>query len=260
MMSRPAVLASLFAFLAGAAAADPAIEKPGKPDVTASLIPVGANSDAYWVGDGPGIRAIALDPGAAPPATLAIRDRKGFLTIPTILNRPSPALPVRAGSLRVFASQQPGDAGDPPLFANFKLPETPGHYDIFLNRAENQKGWDEADSLILPASTSAFSPGSFRLVNLSAMPVRWKIGNQIVDLAPRRARMVRPGRTGRLIPFQAAHRADDGFQIILQTGIRLASDQRANVIAYPGRNPKKPCEITWYYQFEPTPASVPADE
>ena len=53
------------------------------------------------------------------------------------------------------------------------------------------------------------------------------------------------------MPVQAAHA--DGFRILIHTGVRLAADQRANLIVYPGRNPKKPCEVTWYYQSEPTP-------
>jgi hypothetical protein len=249
------ILASAPALIPATVTAEPAPpgEKTRKPAVTASLIPVGANSDAYWVGDGPGIRAIALDPGAAPPATLTIRQRDGLQTIPTILNRPSPALTAPAGRLRVYRGQQTGEDGEPPLFADFKLPETPGHYDIFLNRAKDRKDWEDAESLILPASSAAFPLGSFRLVNLSAKPVQFKIGKQLVKLAPRRARTVRAASSGRLIPIRAAHADGESFRIILQTGIRLTSDQRANLVIYPGRQAKKPCEVIWYYQSVPEP-------
>lgn len=252
---------ALLTLLPLAVAAQSPSEEEKAPALTASLIPVGANSDAYWVGDGPGIRAIPLDPEAAPPATLAVREREGLKTIPTILNRPSPALRVRAGTLRIYEGQEAGSDGEPPLFAEFRLPPTPGHYDIFLNRAADRKGWQDAESLILPASPTAFPDGTFRLVNLSAAPVKWRIGGEITDLAPRSARIVplRTGSAGKLVPVQAAHADGDAYKIILQTGIRLAADQRANLIVYPGRNPKKPCEVTWYYQSEPSLEATPDD-
>lgn len=249
----------IFALPASGAGTGDDAESP--PAITASLVPVGTNSDAYWVGEGPGIRAIPLDPGAAPPATLSIRDRKGFKTIPTILNRPSPALEVRGGSLRVFAGPSAGPDGDPPLFAEFKLPETPGHYDIFLNRAADRDDWEKAESMILPASATGFPAGSLRLINLSPLTVSWKIGDEVLNLGPRRTKVVSPasGPGGRLVPVMAAHAEGDGHRIIVRTGVRIAPGDRANLITYPGRSPKKPCEVTWYYQIGPNPGSTPGN-
>lgn len=239
---------ALFAVMTGVGAEE-------ENGATASLVPVGANSDAYWSGDGPGLRAVALDPGAAPPATLTVRDREGFKTVPTILNRPSPALPVRAGRLRIFSGPPSTVNGEPPVFADFKLPrDATDHYDIFLTRAGGRPDWTDAESLILASSEMSFPQGAFRLVNLTAMPVKWKVGAELINLDPRRARVV-PRATDPFnspVPVQAGHGGGDGFRVILRTGIHLAEGQRVNLIVYPGRDPRKPCEVIWYFQFPPT--------
>ncbi len=228
-------------------------EKPKKPQVTASLVPIGANSDAYWEGDGPGIKAIALDPEAAPPATLCVRNKKGFETIPGILNRPSIALPATGGILRVFANDQGSDEKDPPLFGEFKIPQTPGHYDIFLNRAKESKGWDKAESLVLPSDKTSFPPDSFRLVNLCDQRIRAKIAANTLTIEPRTVRIVATPVKGTmtLISVQAVHANGDDLRFIIRTGIRLEDEQRANLVFYPGRDAEKPCLATWFHQAEP---------
>lgn len=230
--------------------------KTAPPPVTASLVPVGANSDSYWVGDGPGMRAVPLDPGAAPPATLSIRHRKGFVVIPAILNRPSMALPVSAGTLRVFATPDVApDEETPPVFGDFKIPTTPGHYDVFLNRSQSRKDWSKPEHLVLGSSPAAFPPDTFRIINLCALPIRAVLGATTIDLPPRQARMtpVPAGTSGKLVPVQAAHPTSEGPRIFLRTGIKLMPRQRANLIFYPGRDSKKPCQATWFYQSDPGP-------
>ena len=224
-----------------------------KPQFTASLVPIGANSDAYWTGDGPGIKAVALDPDAAPPATLCVRDKKGFKVIPGTLNRPSIALPAASGVLRVFADQNGSEDQDPPLFGNFKIPTTPGHYDIFLNRAKERKGWDKPEFMVLPSSKTAFQPDSFRLVNLCDQPIKAKVAAATVTLRPRSVKIVPAPNKGTmtLISVQAVHANGDELRFIIRTGIRLEPGQRANLVFYPGRDPKKPCLATWFHQAEP---------
>lgn len=250
-----ALTAFLTGFILSAFIASPltAQKKPDEPQFTASLVPVGANSDAYWEGDGPGIKAIALDPDAAPPATLCVRNKKGFETIPGVLNRPSIALPAPGGILRVFANDQGSDEEDPPLFGEFKIPQTPGHYDIFLNRAKQSKGWEKAESLVLPSNKTIFPPGSFRLVNLCDQQIRVKIAAKTLTIEPRSVRIVATPVRGAmtLIPVQAVHAKGDDLRYIIRTGIRLEDGQRANLVFYPGRDAKKPCLATWFHQAEP---------
>lgn len=228
-------------------------EKSAKPPFTASLVPIGANSDAYWEGGGPGMRAIALDPDAAPPATLCVRTKKGFGTIPGVLNRPSIALPVSGGILRVFANPDGSEDKDPPLFGDFKIPQTPGHYDVFLTRAKETKGWDKPDSLVLPSNQTDFPPDSFRLVNLCDQPIKAKIASTSVTLGPRSVKIVPTPVKGAmtLISVQAVHANGDELRFIIRTGIRLEMGQRANLVFYPGRDPQKPCLATWFHQAEP---------
>lgn len=230
-----------------------------KAQVTASLVPVGANSDAYWVGDGPGIRAVALDPDAAPPNTLSVRSKKGFKVIPGLLNHPSIALPVASGTLRVFANNQGSEDKDPPIFGEFKIPATVGHYDIFLNRSKDQKGWDKPESMVLASSETVFQPNSFRLVNLCDQPIKVKIASITGSLAPRSSKIVpmEAITSAKLIPVQAVHANDDDLRFILRTGIRLEPGQRANVVFYPGRDPKKPCLATWFHQTDPDSGELP---
>jgi hypothetical protein len=236
--------------------AAPAQQSAEKSSVTASLVPVGTNSDAYWEGDGPGMRAIALDPGAAPPSTLTVRTRKGFETIPTILNRPSPALPVSKGSLRVFADGKAGPEGEPKLFAEVAIPGEAGHYDVFLNRHPKSKDWDGAQLMTLPSSTSSFPEGSFRLINLCEFPVMVRLGKQTIRVSARKAQLHRPDpeTAGRIITLQALHQSEGGgAELFLRTGIRADGRDRTNLIFYPGRDPKKPCKATWFIQIPPSP-------
>ncbi|MCH7227368.1 hypothetical protein [Haloferula sp. A504] len=209
------------------------------------------------------MRAIALDPEAAPPSTLTIRTRKGFQTIPTILNRPSPVLPVRAGKLRVFANGEAGPDEEPELFGEFAIPGTSGHYDIFLNRDPKRKDWEKAQAIILPASSTAFPEGSFRLVNLCGIPVMVRVGKETLQLAARKARLHRagPGTDGRMLTLQALYQAGDGSaRLFLRTGIKASSRDRTNIIFYPGRDPKKPCKATWFTQIPPSPLNEDEDE
>ncbi len=237
-------------------------EKAEKPPFTASLVPVGANSDAYWEGDGPGLKAIALDPDAAPPATLCVRTKKGFETIPGVLNRPSIALPVTGGILRVFANQDGSEDKDPPLFGDFKIPQTPGHYDVFLNRAKESKGWDKVQSLVLPSNKTDFQPDSFRLVNLCDQPIKAKIGSTTLNIGPRSVKIVPTPVKGAmtLISVQAVHANGDALRFIIRTGIRLEAGQRANLVFYPGRDPEKPCLATWFHQAEPESGEMEENE
>ncbi len=246
------------ALVVAAAPLAPAQESEKAPPVTASLIPVGANSDAYWEGDGPGMRAIALDPDAAPPASLTVRTRKGLETIPTTLNRPTPALPVREGRLRVFANGEAGPDEDPEVFGEFSISGNTGHYDVFLNRHPKRKGWDDAQAMTLPSSSANFPNGSFRLINLCDVPVMVRLGKKTVSVAARKARLHRPGENadGRMLAIQAAYPEKDGSaRVFLRTGIKASSSDRTNVIFYPGRDPKKPCKATWYAQIPPSPLS-----
>jgi hypothetical protein len=240
--------------VANPASAQSPATRAARPAVTASLVPIGANSDAYWTGDGPGMRAVALDPDAAPPATLCVRRRGGgFQTIPGILNRPSIALPVTAGLLRVFASQQVVEKEDPPLFGSFNIPATAGHYDIFLNRSDKQKGWENAESMVLSANPADYPPGALRAINLSALAVKLKINSEVLDLAPRSTKIIPSGigETAKLVPVLALRTSDQETQWIIRTGIRMSADLRANLVIFPGREAKKPCKATWYYQSEP---------
>jgi hypothetical protein len=226
------------------------------PPLTASLIPVGGNSDAYWEGDGPGMRAIALDPGAAPPASLTVRTRKGFKTIPTTLNRPTPALPVRKGKLRVFADGEAAPEEEPELFAEFVVPGTSGHFDIFLNRDPKRKDWEGAQVMTLPSSINSFPQGSFRLINLCEVPVMVRVGRETVGVPARKVKFHRPGAgtDGRMLALQALYRTEEGTaELFLRTGIKASGSERTNVIFYPGRDPKKPCRATWFNQVSPTP-------
>lgn len=228
--------------------------KDAPPPPTASLVPVGSNSDAYWVGDGPNMRAIALDPGAAPPATLTVRTRTGLVTIPTILNRPSIALAASGDKLKVFANAEPGQNGDPPVFGEYQLSNIPGHHDIFLNRSPKNKDWQEAESLVLRAGKDVFPDGSFRVINLCHEPIAVRIGADQLTVEPRRARIQRPASLpNRPIPLQAARKDGNNVQWILRSGMSLDATQRANLVFYPGRESKTPCQATTYYQFDPAP-------
>jgi len=224
------------------------------PTITASIIPVGANSDAYWEGDGPGMRAIALDPDAAPPATLSFRTKKGLLTIPTTLNRPSPAMPVIGGKLRVFANSEAIEDQDPPLFAEFPISSGSGHFDIFVSRSPKRKTWEKPESLILPSNTTSFPMGSFRLINLCSQGVKAKIGTKVVDVPAGKSRICPPPASsqGKLVAVQAAHADNGEARIFLRSGIRVGSDQRANLVFFPGRDAKTPCKATWYHQSSPS--------
>lgn len=220
--------------------------------ITASLVPIGANSDAYWEGNGPGIRAIAIDPDAAPPATLCVRQDKGFLDIPGILNRPSIAIPVIGEKMRVFANKNGSTGEDPPLFGEFSIPQTPGHYDIFLNRSKKNKGWEKPEFLVQPSSTTVFQPESFRVINLCDQLIQVKIGNAIRSIDPRAVKIIRIALNNKvmLIAVQAAAGNDEQQQMILRTGIRMEPGQRANVVFYPGRDKAKPYLATWFHQIE----------
>lgn len=234
-----------------------------EPALTASLIPVGSGSDAYWEGDGPGMRAVALDPEAAPPKTLSVRTRDGLATIPASLNRPSPALPVREGSLRVFANTEASDDGEPPLFGEYAIAAGSGHFDIFVNRDPEEEGWDDAQSLTLPASTDRFPMGAVRLINLSGQTVKARLGTEMITVPSREVRIHRPGAEAddKLMTVQAAHarRGGDGARVFLRTGIKGDSSGRTNLIFYPGRDPEEPVKATWYRQIPPAPIG-PSEE
>ena len=256
-MIRPALCIAL-SILIPLKAAETDLEK--NPAVTASIIPVGANSDAYWEGDGPGMRAIALDPDAAPPATLSFRTKKGLLTIPTTLNRPSPAMPVMAGRLRVFANSEAIENEDPPLFADFPITAASGHYDIYVTRSPKRKTWEDPESLTLPSDSQSFPMGSFRLINLCNQGVKARIGTQVVNVPAGKARIhpLPSASQGKLVAVQAAHADKGEVKIFLRSGIRISGQERANLIFYPGRDAKNPCKATWYHQ--PVPSLMTAEE
>ena len=226
--------------------------------VTVSLIPVGSNSDAYWEGDGPGMRAIAIDPDAAPPRTLTVRTREGLKTIPTTLNRPTPALPVREGRLRVFAN---GDVDpekeEPPLFGEYTISGATGHYDVFLNRDPKRKNWEDAQAVTLSSSPSVFPLGSIRLINLCNENIIVRVGNENIKLAARKVKVHQPAESSSrkgLTAVQAAHADANGNpKIFLRTGVPSSPDERTNVIFYPGREGKSPCKATWFQQIPPVP-------
>lgn len=258
-MIRPIAAIALFCGLPlSAQESDP--EK--NPSVTASIIPVGANSDAYWEGDGPGMRAIALDPDAAPPSTLSFKTKKGLLTIPTTLNRPSPAMPVIGGRLRVFANSEVGENEEPPLFADFPISAASGHFDIFVSRSPARKTWEQPESLVLPSDTTAYPMGSFRLVNLCNQGVKARIGQEIVNVPAGKAKIFAPSAStrGKLVAVQAAHADKGEVKIFLRSGIRVDSDQRANLVFYPGRDSKNPCKATWYHQSSPSLMTASKDK
>ena len=247
-------LATLALFFFGPANAQTGEKK--MPETTVSLIPVGSNSDAYWTGDGPSIRAIALDPGAAPPSTLCVRSKKGTITIPTILNRPSMAIPVKNNKLQVFANATPDPEGELPLFGEFAIPST-GHYDLFLNRDDKRKDWEKSQSMVLPTDLSKFPNGSFRVVNLCPEPIQIKIGTAVLTVGPRRALIHQPKEAaGKLLILQAVRKDGDSLQWILRTGMKVAADQRGNVVFYSGRSTKEPIKATTYYQSDPELAEV----
>jgi len=235
--------------------------KPQPAAITASLVPVGSSSDAYWTGDGPGVKAVAIDPDAAPPAVWTVRSRSGFVDVPSTLNRPTAALPVAGGMLRVFAGKQAGKDGEPPLFGAFPIPAEPGHYEVFLNRSPERKTWEEPERMILASSQAAFPNGSFRIVNLHAGTVLVKIGGTQVDVPARRSVIHTPqaAAAGRMIQVQAARPVGKQVEWILRTGVRVEVAQRVNLVFYPSRNPKSPCTATWYYQYDPESPDIASE-
>lgn len=254
---------ALGAGLIGALLAVPsAAQDEKKPRATASLIPVGSNSDAYWVGEGPGIRAVAIDPGAAPPQSLAVETRDGLVTIPTILNRPSPGLPVVGETLTVYASTTAAEDEKPPLFADFKIPSGSGHHDVFLARAADKATWEDPTAMVLRSNPTSFPAGSIRLVNLDSRPVRVQIGNASFDVAPTRATLATSDKlpAGKLLPIRAANPGKDGPLWIMRTGIRHDTSGRTNVIFYPSRKKDEAAKVVWYAQFDPESLTQEEDD
>lgn len=226
-------------------------EKPAV--VTASLIPVGASSDARWLGEEASIRAVALDPGAAPPRNLLVRSNKGYVPVPTILNRPTPALPVREGLLRVAVGGEIDEEGNPPTFGVYEISGESDHYDIFLTRRSDRKDWTDAMSLVLPSSNRRFPENSIRVVNLCSVVVLLRLDESKVAIHPRRAAVHRVlGESdGRTIHVEAAHPEGEEWNIFLRTILKLPQGGRINLIVYPIRGSEEGCRATWFHQFNP---------
>ncbi len=181
----------------------PPSKKPSeeKPAYAVSFVVVGARSDAYWVGDGPDMKVMAHDPGAAPPKDIfiAVPKEKGAggsskssrKRLMLALNVPTDRVKLRSNVCSLTARYQSGEDVGYKNFTSALLPKKLNPYTVFLARQPKHKTWKSPQRMVLPDSKTRFPLGAARVVNLSDRPVVIQRGKKVVGT-------LKPGKSATL--------------------------------------------------------------
>lgn len=161
-----------------------------KPSYAVSFVVVGARSDAYWVGDGPDMKVMAHDPGAAPPTDIfiAVPKEKGEARsskskrkqLWLSLNVPTDRVKLRSNLCTLSARYQSGDDVGYKNYTTALLPKKIDPYTVFMARQPKHKTWKSPQRIVLSDSKVRFPLGAARVVNLSDRPVVIQRGKKVI--------------------------------------------------------------------------------
>lgn len=237
-----------------------------------SIIPVGISSDSRWVGKGVKMRAIAIDPGAAPPRPIFLtQSAKEKVELNFSLNSASERFPLKQPIVQLNKQTSPGTKDSPPTFAPYNqknLGNRPGAYSVVYARAHDQKDWKKPISMTLNDNYDVFPKGSIRFINLSPIPVAVKIGSS----SPQK---LSPGKTiiWKTSEF-GSHQLKIGYQdkkkeihYTFNSQVRVTQESRMNLCTFPVPQKTKPMTTRGFttpppitpppLETTPTPQSTP---
>lgn len=194
------------------------------------------------------MRAIPTDPYAMPPRRLSFDQEGTEGNIFTMLNRPTVPVPVAPGPLSLYDLTLTTEGVAPTLFRTLEIPESPGHYDVFLTRDPAQEGWEDCRTLIVPGSETNFPPNTVRLINLSDHPTIAMINEERVALRPGSVQFA--PFEGDRVTIQGAFRTEERWRVLLNTRIASGDNSRINTVFYPRRSERTPAAASVYFQPE----------
>lgn len=206
-----------------------------KPAYSVSFVAVGAQSDAFWVGDGDKMEVHAHDPGAAAPRVVYIdtpssKGKRKQLTL--ALNVPTERVKLSSNVCNVTMRYQSGDDVSYKNFTSVQLPKKMDPYTVLMARQPKHRTWKSPQRMVLSDSKVKFPLGSVRVVNLSDRPVVVQRGKKLLGrLGPKKSVIIKKvlrlkNPETLMLLYEEKGKKRVGFQ----RQLKYPSDQRANIV------------------------------